>query len=90
MVDVWNGAFGYRNLREENEELRAQVAELESREVAELSAQSQLEELRQLNDLNDPADLPRVVVRRVGAAASNFDQTIQICLLYTSPSPRDS
>lgn len=78
IVNVWNGAFDFGDLEEENERLRAELAALESQGAREANAQAQLDELRQLQDLDDTMDLPRVTVRRVGGAASNFDQSIQI------------
>ncbi len=78
VVNLWNGAFNVGDLEAENEQLRSELARLESQGAREANAQSQLDELRQLADLDDSMDLPRVTVRRVGGAASNFDQSIQI------------
>ncbi|MEA2001745.1 MAG: rod shape-determining protein MreC, partial [Actinomycetota bacterium] len=61
------------SLREENEALRAENAQLQGQVQQFDSIQAELDHLRELNDLTVPDDLPTVVARIVSAGSSTFD-----------------
>lgn len=74
----WNGIFGYDELEEENEELRAQIEEMRGTEIANANAAAENDELRRMTDLPVSDDIERVVAEVVSAPLTNFDSTIQI------------
>ena len=77
-ADAWNGVFGYNELQDENEALRARIEELEGQRAQSEDAVRQLEELDELNDLQRWTSIPTVVSRVTGGSPSNFQHTVEI------------
>jgi rod shape-determining protein MreC len=77
-ADAWNGVFGYNELQDENEALRARIEELEGQRAQSEDALRQLEELDELNDLQRWTSIPSVVSRVTGGSLSNFQHTVEI------------
>lgn len=76
--DAWNGAFSGDDLRIENEQLAARVAELEQGEADAAVARRELEQLAADLDLDAVVGLESVVARVISAGAGNFDPGLQI------------
>jgi rod shape-determining protein MreC len=77
--DAFSGITGYGSLRDENDRLRKQVADLEGRRYADAEARAERDELLKLNGLQDQlGSLRRVAARVVSAPVSNFEQTIEL------------
>ena len=77
-ADAWNGVFGYNELQDENEALRARIDELEGQRAQSEDALRQLDELDELNDLERWTAIPSVVSRVTGGPLSNFQHTVEI------------
>lgn len=76
--NAWNGITGYEQLAEENEELRAEVAELRGAELRNDDARRELERLEEQLDVAS-GDLPTQVARVTTGPYSNFtDHTLQL------------
>jgi rod shape-determining protein MreC len=76
--DVFSGLAHLPSLERDNQDLRAQVADLQGQVVINGQAQAQLQQLRDLLGLQtslDPGSVPAVVI---GNGLSNFDYTITI------------
>ncbi|MGY6500374.1 MAG: rod shape-determining protein MreC [Acidimicrobiales bacterium] len=74
----WNGIWGYRDLEDENAELRARLAELEGTELRETTAREVLERIMVQSDLTYATDVPQVLARVVGGPVNNFEETVTI------------
>lgn len=74
----WNGIFGYDDLKDENDELRAQIEELKGREVSNAAAAAENEELRRMQGLPVTDDIERVTAEVVAAPLTNFGATLAI------------
>lgn len=77
-TNAWNGITGYGRLEDENERLRAQIAELEGHEVLEEDAVEQLAELLAQQDLSWVGAIDTQAARVVAGPASNFSHTVDI------------
>lgn len=75
---TWNGVWGYRDLEDENAELRARLADLEGQELREATAREVLERIMVQSDLTYAADVPQVLARVVGGPVNNFEETVTI------------
>jgi rod shape-determining protein MreC len=76
--DAWNGATGYDELADENDELRARVDELEGQLTDNQIAADSFRQLLEQNDISFIGDVPTVKARVVSGAVSNFDATLEI------------
>ena len=76
--NAWRGITGYGDLEAENEELRAQIDELEGEAVLDADAAEQLAELLEQLDMEWVGDIPPATARVVAGPASNFSHTIEI------------
>ena len=76
--DAWNGAFGYDDVRQENEALRQRVDELEGQITSGDVAKQSLQQLLEQVDIPFVGDIPTVGARVVSGAVANFDETIEI------------
>jgi rod shape-determining protein MreC len=76
--DTWNGAFGYGDVRRENEALKARVDDLQGRIVQGQASQQELEQLKRSLDLPFAGQIPTAHARVSSGAVSNFDDTIEI------------
>ncbi len=74
VVGFIDGISNIAGLRDENERLRAQVAELEAKVRDIAATEARLAELEKLNDLEVPGDLPAVSARIASPGSSDFDQ----------------
>ena len=73
----WKGAFGYGDLKDENDRLRDRLAKAEGQEADVRRLEAENAELRKLNDISvDP--LRTRTARVVSAPLSNFDQSVEI------------
>ena len=77
-TDAWNGAFGYDELAQENEELRDRIAQMEGDQAEASDAIRQLDELAELEGISRYTQLDSVVARVVGGSLTNFEHTIQL------------
>lgn len=77
-TDAWNGAFGYSELRDENERLRARIEEMQGDAARAEAALRELEEISRLEDISQFTDIPRRTARVVGGSLTNFEHAIQL------------
>lgn len=81
LTDAWNGWTGNEDvdeLREENQELREQLASIEAGEVSNTDAAEQLAELTRSLELPWAGDLPKVTAQVTSGPRSNFSHAIEI------------
>lgn len=76
--DAVSGITGYGELEDDNEALRARIAELEGDRLRDADAQAELEALLDLRALSSFTDQPTVAARVIGTPVSNFEQTLQL------------
>lgn len=76
--NAWNGVTGYEDLERENEELRAQIAEMEGERVRDADASEQLAGLLDQLDIEWVGDIPTATARVVAGPGSNFSRAIEI------------
>lgn len=76
--NAWHGVTDYDDVKSENDELRARLAEIEAADVAESDAEKQLADLSDVLDLPWVGDIPSVTARVVSGPRSNFSHAIQI------------
>jgi rod shape-determining protein MreC len=76
--NFWHGAFEQDDLRRENDELRAQLLDLQGQVTADQVTREQYQQL--LTQLNLPflGQLPTAKAKVVSGAIANFDDTIEI------------
>jgi rod shape-determining protein MreC len=75
---TWNGVWGYRDLEEENAQLRAELDELRGSEFREATAHQVLEQIMTQSDLTFAGDVPQVLARVVAGRTNNFEETVTI------------
>ena len=78
ITDAWNGAFGYDELRRENEELRRQLEEAEGLAAQNETARVDLAELQELEGISSFTQLESVTARVAGGSLTNFEHTVQL------------
>lgn len=76
--DAFSGVTGYGDLRDENEDLRARIAELEGDEARAAASDEEARRLSELLALDFVGNIPSVGARVVSTPVSNFEQTIQL------------
>jgi rod shape-determining protein MreC len=76
--NAWHGVTDYEDLRDENEQLRQQVADGDASEVRQSDAEEQLSQLSAALDLPYAADVPTVAARVVSGPRSNFSHAVEI------------
>jgi rod shape-determining protein MreC len=76
--DAWNGAFGYDDVKNENEQLRQRIDELEGQITSGDVAKQSLQQLLEQVDIPFVGDIPTASARVVSGAVANFDHTIEI------------
>ncbi len=74
----WNGVWGYRDLEEENAQLRAELDALRGQEFSEATARQVLEQYVTEGDLTFAGELPQVMGRIVAGPPNNFEETVTI------------
>ena len=77
-ADAWNGVFGYNELEDENEALRAQVDELQGQLVENEDAAQQLDAIAETEGLPLTSQLGSTLARVVGAGLTNFENTVEL------------
>jgi rod shape-determining protein MreC len=77
-ADAWNGVFGYNELEDENEALRAQVEELQGQVVENEDAAQQLDAIAETEGLPLTSQLGSTLARVVGAGLTNFENTVEL------------
>ena len=73
----WKGAFGYDDVRDENDELRRQLDEAKGDEAELERLQAENDELRALNDIEVP-DEQTQAAEVISGPLSSFEQTVRI------------
>ena len=73
----WKGAFGYGDLKDENDRLRDRLAKAEGQEADVRRLEAENRELRKLNDIS-VTPLRTRTARVVSAPLSNFDHSVEI------------
>ena len=76
--DLFGGITDYGALREENAELKRELAEAQGKLDRERAVGSQVGELEKLLDLPTIEDATGVAARVIGGAPGNFERTVQI------------
>ena len=76
--DAWNGVTRYGDLEDENERLKARIAELEGEHYLDEDAAAQLDELLDQVDISWVGDIPKATARVVSGPASNFSYAVDI------------
>jgi rod shape-determining protein MreC len=76
--NAWNGITGYEDLQDENERLRAELAERGDQDVRNADAEQQLAELSAALDLPYAANVETVTARVVSGPRSNFSYAVEI------------
>jgi rod shape-determining protein MreC len=75
----WKGAFGYDEVRDENDRLRAELEEQRGLEAEVERLQQDNAELRKVNGITVP-DTPTKAVEVVSGPHSSFEQTVEVDL----------
>jgi rod shape-determining protein MreC len=78
VTDFFHGAFQYRQLKNDNARLRAQLAQLNAQEIQDQYLLQTNKDLTDLLKLDFVGDIPTVASRVVAGAESNFQLTIVI------------
>jgi rod shape-determining protein MreC len=81
LTDAWNGWTGNQDmdeLREENQQLREQLAEIEADGVRNTDAVEQLGELSRSLELPWAADIPTVIAQVTSGPQSNYSHAVEI------------
>jgi rod shape-determining protein MreC len=76
--NAWHGITDYEDLRDENDRLRAEVAESEAAAIGASDAEQQLGDLSASLDLPFAGDIPQVTARVVSGPRSNFSHALEI------------
>jgi rod shape-determining protein MreC len=76
--DAFHGITGYGDLRDENQDLKRRIDELEGQALQGEAGRKELEEALALLGVDFIGDIPTVAARVVGAPVSNFEQTIEL------------
>jgi rod shape-determining protein MreC len=76
--DAWNGAFDYDNVKNENDQLRQRIDELEGQITSGDVAKQSLQQLLEQVDIPFVGDIPTASARVVSGAVANFDHEIEI------------
>lgn len=76
--DWFDGVVDARDLKQENEELKRELADARGDVSEGEAARRELEELRALFDLPGVGDIPTVAAEVITASVGNFESTVQI------------
>lgn len=76
--DAWNGLFHYDKVRKENDQLRAQIEDLQGQLAQGTDARQQYERLAQAEAITQFTDLPSVTAQVIAGPLTNFEHTIEI------------
>jgi rod shape-determining protein MreC len=78
ITDFFHGAFQYRQLKDDNARLRAQLAQLRAQQIQDQYLLQTNKDLTDLLKLDFVGDVPTVAARVIAGAESNFQLTIVI------------
>jgi rod shape-determining protein MreC len=78
VTNFFSGVFEYRQLKNENAQLREQLAERNNDQAAAIDAQRELRDLLDLEHLDFVGDIPTVAARVVAGSESNFQLTLTL------------
>jgi rod shape-determining protein MreC len=78
ITDFFHGAFQYRQLKNDNARLRAQLAQLNAQQIQDQYLLQTNKDLTDLLKLDFVGDIPTVASRVIAGAESNFQLTIVI------------
>lgn len=73
----WKGAFGYKDVKDENDELRKKLEDKKGHEAELVKLRAEVAELRKLNKIKVKG-VPTVAAEIVTGPISSFEQTIEI------------
>jgi rod shape-determining protein MreC len=76
--DALHGVTSYGDVRDENEELKRRIDELEGQALQGEAGRKELADALALLGVDFIGDIPTVAARVVGAPVSNFEQTIEL------------
>jgi rod shape-determining protein MreC len=76
--DAFSGVTDYGRVKDQNDRLRARVAELEGQRLRGVDAEAERKALLALAHIAYLGDAPTVAARVVAAPVSNFEQTIEL------------
>jgi rod shape-determining protein MreC len=76
--NAWHGITDYDELKDENDRLRSELAEVDSEGIGRSDAETQLADLSASLDLPFAGDVPQVTARVVSGPRSNFSHAIEI------------
>lgn len=77
--NAWNGITGYDELREENESLRRELAEVDSNDIKYRNAMEKLERFTRERDIGFQGDIPTEMARVATGPRNNFtDHRLEI------------
>jgi rod shape-determining protein MreC len=76
--NAWHGVTDYEDLKDENDRLRADLAESEAGAIGESDAEQRLGDLSASLDLPFAGDVPRVTAQVVSGPRSNFSHALEI------------
>jgi rod shape-determining protein MreC len=77
-TNAWNGAFGYSELKDENEHLREQIASMQGDAARAEEANREMDEIADLNGISQFTDIDTLDARVVGGSLTNFEHAIQL------------
>jgi rod shape-determining protein MreC len=77
-TNAWHGITGYGDLKDENEQLRQQIDDMEGEAVRDADAAEQLDALLEQLNIEWVGDIPTATARVVAGPASNFSHTVEI------------
>jgi rod shape-determining protein MreC len=78
MGDVWNGMWHYNDVRDENEQLRAEIESLRGQQAQQQDAQKQLQMISELDKISQWTTLGGVDARIVAGPLTNFEHTLEL------------
>lgn len=76
--NAWHGITDYDDLKDENDRLQAELAEVDAAGVGQSDAEHQLADLSASLDLPFAGEVPKVTARVVSGPRSNFSHAIEI------------
>src|SRR4051794_6571829 len=76
--DAWNGAFGYDDVKRENDQLRRELADAQAAAAAGQQATKELEESRRQQGLPVISEIKSVSADVIAGPATNFVHTVEL------------
>jgi rod shape-determining protein MreC len=76
--NAWNGLWHYGDVKNENDQLRAQLEEAQGQTAQNSDAKQQLDELTKLEGITQFTQLPSVTASVIAGPLTNFEHTLEI------------